>query len=54
MATKGWAAPEAEQVYTRALELCRQVGETPLLFRVLGGLSTFYHVRAELQTAREL
>ena len=54
MATKGYAAPEVEQVYARARELCQQVGETPQLFPVLWGLWWFYEVRAELQTAREL
>ena len=54
MATKGYAAPEVEQAYTRARELCQQVGETPQLFPVLMGLWVFYIVRAEYQTAREL
>ena len=54
MATKGYAAPEVEKAYTRARELCQQVGETPQLFPVLWGLWAFYLVRAELQTAREL
>ena len=54
MATKGYAAPEVEQAYARARELCRQMGETPQLFPVLGGLYTFHFLRAELQTAREL
>ena len=54
MALKGYAAPEVARAYTRALELCRQLGETPQLFPVLTGLLRFYYVRAELQTAREL
>jgi len=54
MATKGYGAPEVEHAYTRARELCRQVGETPQLFRVLWGLQRFYLLRAELQTAYEL
>jgi class 3 adenylate cyclase/predicted ATPase len=54
MVTKGHAAPEAEQAYGRARELCRQVGETPQLFRVLVGLWRFYLVRGDIQTAREL
>jgi predicted ATPase len=54
MATRGWAAPEVEQTYTRARELCRQIGETPQLLSVLGGLCAFYLLRAEMQTAREL
>jgi predicted ATPase len=54
IATKGWAASEIETSYTRARELCQQVGETSQLFSVLSVLSAFYLVRAELQTAREL
>jgi predicted ATPase len=38
MVTKGYAAPELEHVYTRARELCQQVGETPERFQVLRGL----------------
>src|SRR5688500_2482854 len=53
IATK-YTAPEVEKAYTRALELCRQIGETPQLFPFLFGLRTFYHVRGELQTAHEL
>ncbi len=54
IATKGQAAPEVEQAYTRARELCQQVGETPQLFPVLLGLWMFYVNRGELQTAHEL
>ncbi len=54
MATKGLAAPEVGKTYTRALELCHQVGETPKLFSVLVGLRRFYSLRAETHTAREL
>ena len=50
MALKGYAAPEVARAYTRALELCRQLGETPQLFPVLIGLSRFYYVRAEVRT----
>jgi TOMM system kinase/cyclase fusion protein len=52
--TKGSVAPEVEQTYARARELCQQVGETPQLFSVLWGLWAFYHGRVALQTAREL
>lgn len=45
MATQGYASVEVEKVYSRALELCRQVGETPQLFPVLKGLYWFYVVR---------
>jgi class 3 adenylate cyclase len=52
--TKGWAAPEVESVHTRALALCRQLGETPERFWVLLGLHGFYMTRAELKTTREM
>jgi class 3 adenylate cyclase/predicted ATPase len=54
MATKGPAAPEVEQAYARARELCQQVGDTPHLFPTLQGLSQFYRNRGELSTALEL
>src|SRR5262249_20697884 len=53
MATKGHGVLEVERVYTRARELCQQIGETPQLFAVLRGLWNFYLVRAEFKTARE-
>jgi predicted ATPase len=42
------------QAYTRARELCQQMGETPDVFPVLRGLWVFHEARAELQVAREL
>jgi predicted ATPase len=53
-ATQGQAAPAVGQVFTRARELCQQVGGTQQLYRVLHGLPNFHIVRAELQTARAL
>jgi len=41
MATKGYAAPEVQQTYTRARELGRQVGETPQLFPFCGDCGSF-------------
>jgi predicted ATPase len=52
--TKGQAAPEVEYAYTRARELCQQVGETAELVPVLFGLWRFYVARPQLHTAREL
>jgi predicted ATPase/class 3 adenylate cyclase len=51
---RGYGDPEVEQAYMRARELCRQIGEAPQLFSTLLGLSIYFVVRAELQTAREL
>jgi class 3 adenylate cyclase/predicted ATPase len=50
---KGWAAPEVETTYTRARELCQQLGDHPQLFPVLFGLAAFYLIRAELRVAYE-
>jgi predicted ATPase len=43
-----------ESIYTRARELCQQVGETSQLFWVLAGLGVFYLLRGELRTTHEL
>ena len=53
-ATRGFSSPEVQATYTRARELCEQVGETRQLFPVLLGLRTFHQVRGEFLTAREL
>src|SRR5262245_41021051 len=53
MATRSFASPEVRAVYTRARELCQQVGETHQLFPVLFGLRSFYFVRGEYLPARE-
>jgi class 3 adenylate cyclase/predicted ATPase len=54
IATRGYGASEVEGAYTRARELCQQVGDTPQLFLVLRGRWNGYLIRAELQMAREL
>ena len=51
---KGGAAPEVAHVYTRAHELCQQLGETPQFLPVLRGLWNIYLIQGELQTACEL
>jgi predicted ATPase len=53
-ATRGWASPNTERAYTRARELCEQMGETRQLFPVLYGLCQIYTTRAEFQVAYEL
>jgi tetratricopeptide (TPR) repeat protein len=54
VATEGYAAPDVGSLYFKAWELCQQLGETPAFSDVLWGLRTFYTVRAELKTAREI
>ena len=47
--TKGYAAPEVGTAYTRARELCQQVGETHSSSRCSWDCGRFIHVRAESQ-----
>jgi predicted ATPase len=48
MATHGFASPEVEQTYLRALALCKQAENIPTLFPVLYGLWNLYLVRCAL------
>ncbi|MEE8180156.1 MAG: AAA family ATPase, partial [bacterium] len=52
--TKGFAAPDVERVYARAHELCKQIGDTTLIFPALRGMCGFYISRAETNNAHEL
>jgi predicted ATPase/class 3 adenylate cyclase len=54
IARSGISAPEVEENYTRARELCDQLGETPQLFPVLWGLARVRDTRGELKEGRVL
>jgi len=54
IATKGYAAPEVEQIYIRAQHLCEHLEDHHQLFPVLRGLWIYHLVRAEYQTAHAL
>ena len=54
IATKGSAAPEVEQTYSRAWALCEQLGRSDELFPVLRGLWINHLVRGELRRAHDL
>ncbi|MGH7839895.1 MAG: hypothetical protein ACREQT_00035 [Candidatus Binataceae bacterium] len=54
IAIKGYTVPEVDQACNRALNLCQQIGDTPHLFGVLGGLNSIYYNRCELELALEL
>jgi len=45
---KGWYVPEVGEVYKRAMELCRKLGETQQLMSVLFGLTAFHLCLPEL------
>jgi serine/threonine protein kinase/tetratricopeptide (TPR) repeat protein len=52
MATLGYAMAEVEENYTRAHDLCKQLGVDSELLPVLAGLWLFYMVREEIDKAR--
>ena len=52
IATKGYGATDVMNVYTRARELWREVGDTAQLCPILYGLWTCHTTRAEYQTAQ--
>ena len=52
--SSNYGAREVKQTYDRARELCQQIGETPEIFSVLRGLSTFYTMNADHTTGRKL
>ena len=54
MATRGYAAPETERAFAGARALCDASRAGSALHRVLRGLVSYHHVRAELAEAHEL
>ncbi len=54
ISTKGNGDAEVQRVYTRAQELCEQIGNSPQVFPVLRGLILHYLARGQLQTTMDL
>ena len=54
MTTKGYAAPEVEQTYLRALDLSRQTGSTAQRFAAIWGLFWVSMLRAEVHKCRDV
>jgi tetratricopeptide (TPR) repeat protein len=53
-AAQGGQSVEAKEAFTRARELCQEVGNTSQMVQVLGGLVVWHYVQGELHQAREL
>jgi predicted ATPase len=53
-AIKGYTAPQLEQIWARAHELCQQLGELPQLAPVLFGLWAFYNTGSQFFKARAI
>lgn len=54
IATKGFANPQVEITYLRALKLCSQVNASFARYQILLGLSRFYFIQGDLNTAQEI
>ena len=54
LATKGFAAPETGEAYSRAEQLCEASGETSRLYAIRQGLCNHHFVRGEVELARRL
>jgi class 3 adenylate cyclase/predicted ATPase len=54
IAVEGAKSPQMERVYTRACELCQDVGDPAEHFAALWGLWRFRHANSEFQSARVL
>jgi tetratricopeptide (TPR) repeat protein len=51
---RGFSSEECGRAYTTALELCRELGDTPEIFAVLSGLGSFEITRAGFDQCRAL
>ena len=51
IAAKGHAAPEVRRTFERAIDLCRQIGDVPNLWRVWSGLYRFSLARGDVHAA---
>ena len=51
---RGWAASDTARAFTRAGELSRQIGDTPVHFRALWGLGAFHFVRGDQRQADQV
>jgi len=53
-AIKGWSSPEVRHAYTRAHQVCREMGDGRELFPVLWGLWSYHLVSGNHQSSNEL
>lgn len=54
LSTYGYADPRVRKVFTRALNLCEQIGDAPQLFKVAVGLWMYYLISGQLDEAFDL
>ena len=54
LSTFGYSDPRVRKVFTRALDLCEQIGDAPQLFQVAVGLWMYYSISSQLDEAFDL
>jgi class 3 adenylate cyclase/tetratricopeptide (TPR) repeat protein len=54
LSTYGYVDPRVRKVFTRALELCEQIGDAPQLFQVAVGLWMYYIIASQLDEAYDI
>jgi len=54
VADRGYGSEDVLRTYTRVIDLCRELGETPKLFAALYGLWSFYGARADYKKVRDI
>jgi len=54
IAVSGWSTPELEDVYARAMKLCRTIGSEDAQFELERGLYNLHLLRSELRTANAI
>lgn len=50
----GYAKPEVEQTFSRALELCDEIGDVPELFVLLVGLWSYFQIGGSIENAKNV
>jgi class 3 adenylate cyclase/tetratricopeptide (TPR) repeat protein len=54
LASNGYAHPDVRKAFTRALELCEQIGDAPQLFKIAVGLWMYYIIASRMDEALDL
>lgn len=54
LATRGYADPQVEQTFGRALALCESIGDAPQLFQLVVGLWMYFQIGGEFEHALTL
>jgi len=54
LTARGYAEPEVEKTFSRALELCKEIGDAPQLFSLQVGLWSYFQIGGPVQNALDV